>query len=115
MQDVPDLRNVDDVLRSTVKARQGQQKADWNVTGFWDHKRPAHLFSGLMRCGVCDGGIVNLNGSRLGCANARNKGTCNNRRTMRRVQLGSTILTARRDPPMEPNRSPTSAPNTRAI
>ena len=47
-----------------------------------------------MACGVCGGGIVNLNAVRVGCANARNKGTCDNRRTMRRDLLEATILDA---------------------
>ena len=31
-----------------------------------------------MRCGVCGGGVVTWNRVRIGCATARNKGTCSN-------------------------------------
>ena len=102
VQDVPELRIVEDELWKAVKARQGEQKADWNTEGFWDRKRPRYLFSGLMECGVCGGGIVNLNGVRAGCANARNKGTCDNKRTMRRDLLEATVLDALAHNLMEP-------------
>ena len=102
IQDVPGLRIVSDDLWQAVKARQLDQKADWNTDGFWDRKRPRYLFSGLMACGICGGGIVNLNGVRVGCANARNKGTCDNRRTMRRDLLEVSILDALKHHLMEP-------------
>ncbi|MFD0986227.1 recombinase family protein [Methyloligella solikamskensis] len=102
IQDAPALRIIDDDLWQAVKARQDSQKADWNTSGFWDRKRPRYLFSGLMSCGVCGGGIVNLNGVRVGCANARNKGTCDNRRTMRRDLLEATIFDALAHHLMEP-------------
>jgi site-specific DNA recombinase len=35
---------------------------------------------------------VTWNKVRVGCANARNKGTCSNKRTMRRDELEATIL-----------------------
>lgn len=104
IQDVPHLRIVEGELWQAVKARQEGSKADWNTgeSAFWDRKRPRYLFSGLMACGVCGGGIVNLNATRVGCANARNKGTCDNHRTMRRDVLEATILDALRHHLMEP-------------
>jgi site-specific DNA recombinase len=45
-----------------------------------------------MRCGCCGGGFVVLNAERIGCANARNKGTCDNRHTIRRDTLEATVL-----------------------
>ena len=104
IHDVPELRIIDDDLWQAAKERQEDRKADWKVDAlaFWDRKRPRYLFSGLMACGVCGGGIVNLNAVRVGCANARNKGTCDNRRTMRRDVLEETILNALTDHLMEP-------------
>ena len=104
MHDVLDLRIIDDDLWQAVKARQEESKADWKISAlaFWDRKRPRYLFSGLMACGVCGGGIVNLNATRVGCANARNKGTCDNRRTMRRDLLEAAILNALKHHLMEP-------------
>lgn len=95
VKDVPDMRIVDHELWDKVKARQGEQKAykfGGKGPGYWDRRRPRYLFSGLVKCGVCGGGVVNLNSERVGCATARNKGTCDNRRTMKRETLQATIL-----------------------
>lgn len=87
IKDVPEMRIIDQKLWDKVKARQGEQKAsktaDKTAPGYWDRRRPRYLFSGLVKCGVCGGGITNLNAERVGCASARNKGTCDNRRTMK--------------------------------
>jgi len=45
-----------------------------------------------MRCGTCGGRFINLNAERVGCAAARFKGTCDNRRTMRRDTLDNAVL-----------------------
>jgi hypothetical protein len=103
IKDVPELRIIDDERWQAVKARQEESKANKTpILAFWDRKRPRHLFSGLMACGVCGGGIVNINATRVGCANARNKGTCDNRRTMRRDLLEAAILDALKHHLMEP-------------
>jgi site-specific DNA recombinase len=104
VHDVQSLRIIDDELWQAVKDRQADNAADWNTDAlrFWDRKRPHYLFSGLMRCGVCGGGIINLNSVRVGCANARNKGTCDNRRTLRRDTLEQTVLDGLREHMMAP-------------
>ncbi|TXL69874.1 hypothetical protein FHP25_37220 [Vineibacter terrae] len=71
-------------LRSTREGRQ--------APGYWDRRRPRYLLSGLMRCGTCDGGFVNLNVERFGCASARYKGTRSNRRTIRRDTVDTIVL-----------------------
>lgn len=104
IQYVPELRIIDDDLWQAAKTRQKENTADWDTSGlkFWDRKRPRYLFSGLMSCGVCGGGIVNINAVRVGCANARNKGTCDNRRTMQRETLETLVLDGLREHLMEP-------------
>ena len=95
VHDVPDLRIIDQDLWDRVKARQDvltSQAVPQSKDGFWDRRRPRYLFSGVMTCGVCGGGFTNLNAVRVGCANARNKGTCDNRRTLRRDVLEATVL-----------------------
>ena len=52
--------------------------------GPWDRRRPTYLFSAPLRRGISGGDVVHFNKTRLGCANARNKGACGNKRTMRR-------------------------------
>jgi site-specific DNA recombinase len=95
VSDVPDLRIVDQALWDQVKARQATlqgARAGKDSPGYWDRRRPRYLFTGLMRCGVCGGGVVTWNRVRIGCANARNKGTCSNKTTMRRDDLEATVL-----------------------
>ena len=104
--EVPHLRIVEQDLWERVKARQNKMKASMfakGQTGCWDRRRPKYLFSGLMRCGVCGGGIVHFNKARLGCANARNKGTCTNKVTMRRDALESIVLDGLQHHLMEPH------------
>ncbi|MEM7530529.1 MAG: recombinase family protein [Pseudomonadota bacterium] len=94
-QDVPELRLIDDALWEKVKDRQGAMRASKhadNDPGYWDRRRPRYLFSGLMRCGVCGGGVINFNKTRVGCATARNKGTCSNRTSIARAELEEMVL-----------------------
>jgi len=102
---VPELRLINEKLWQRVKKRQeGQSIATFgkNGPGYWDRRRPRYLFSGLVKCGVCGGGVVNLNSERVGCANARNKGTCDNKRTMRREELEALVLNGLKNHLMEP-------------
>ena len=109
VQDVPELQIVDQALWDRVKVRQGalvartsSAKAADGEAGYWDRRRPRYLFSGLMKCGVCGGGVVNLNAHRVGCASARNKGTCDNTRTLKRDDVEASILNGLRNHLMEP-------------
>ena len=104
-QDVPDLRIIADDLWQAVKARQKSLRSTRTgkkSSGYWDRRRPHYLFSGLMRCGCCGGGFVVLNAERIGCANARNKGTCDNRHTIRRDALEATVLEGLQSRLMDP-------------
>ncbi|WP_199229733.1 zinc ribbon domain-containing protein, partial [Azospirillum sp. TSO22-1] len=60
--------------------------------GFWDRRRPRHLFSGLLKCGSCGGGFVKISKEHFGCATAPNKGTCDNRLAIRRDELEAAVL-----------------------
>ncbi|MEO1602825.1 MAG: recombinase family protein, partial [Pseudomonadota bacterium] len=95
IQEVPELRIIDDALWERVKTRQGAMRASKhadNDPGYWDRRRPRHLFSGLMRCGSCGGGMINFNKTRVGCAAARNKDTCSNKTTMLRAELEDLVF-----------------------
>lgn len=95
IQDVPDLRIIDQDLWDKAKARQRSLDASGTgkfASGYWDRRRPRYLLTGLMRCGSCGGGFVNFNKVYVGCANARNKGTCDNKLTMHRADLEGAIL-----------------------
>ena len=108
VQDVAALRIIDQSLWERVKTRQGALEAGRGsgvAPGYWDRRRPRYLFTGLMRCAVCGGGIVNFNKVYIGCANARNKGTCDNKATMRRDDLESAVLEGLQHRLMEPART----------
>jgi site-specific DNA recombinase len=108
VQDVAGLRIIDQDLWERVKTRQGALEAGRSAgeaPGYWDRRRPRYLFTGLTRCAVCGGGIVNFNKVYIGCANARNKGTCDNKATMRRDDLETAVLEGLQHRLMEPART----------
>lgn len=108
VKDVPELRIVDDELWQSVKARQRAVKTARAADGrevenhFRDRRRPKYLFSGLTRCGCCGGGYTMISADLVGCATARNKGTCANRVNIRRDRLEARVLNALRDRLMDP-------------
>jgi site-specific DNA recombinase len=88
-----------------VKARQAATTSKVEGTAkavFWDRRRPRYLFSGLMRCGVCGGGVAKISLLHFGCSTARNKGTCTNLLTIRRDVLEAAVLNALRHRLMDP-------------
>ncbi|ABL70064.1 recombinase family protein [Paracoccus denitrificans] len=106
VQDVPDLRIVDQALWDAVKARQGElafstrSRLEGNPLN--DRRRPKHLFAGLVKCGCCGGGYSMISKDLLGCSTARNKGTCDNRVNIRRDALEASVLNGLKKHLMEP-------------
>ncbi|EAP78133.1 recombinase family protein [Roseovarius nubinhibens] len=92
IQDVADLLIVDEELWQQAKDRQ--RKLDKKGKTFWTKQRPRNLFSGLIKCGECGGGFSMVSQTHTGCSNARNKGTCSNKRTMKRENLEQDVLGA---------------------
>ncbi|MFC3118863.1 recombinase family protein [Jhaorihella thermophila] len=95
IEEVPHLRIVDDELWNAVKARQQEARKAMGVDGSARPeraRRPRYLFSGLLVCGACGGGYTLVGKSRYGCAAARNKGTCDNRRSIERQTLEERVL-----------------------
>jgi site-specific DNA recombinase len=108
VQDAAALRIVDQPLWDRIKSRQRALEGNLRpgrLPGYWDRRRPRYLFTGLMRCAVCGGGIINFNKIYIGCANARNKGTCDNQATMRRDDLETAVLEGLQHRLMEPART----------
>lgn len=105
VQEVPDLRIVDQDLWDAVKIRQKSLSFDTSPTGsnpMNDRRRPKHLFAGLIKCGCCGGGYSLISKDLLGCAASRNKGTCDNRLNIRRDALEASILNGLRKHLMSP-------------
>ncbi len=105
VKDVPKLRIIDETLWNRVKERQRQVKhtPSGETRKPWDRRRPRYLLSGLTKCGCCGGGYVQISGTHLGCATARNKGLCDNRQAISRAALEATILNALKKHLMAPN------------
>ena len=53
-------------------------KASYENTSRWGNKRQSRkrLFSGLLKCGCCGGGMTISRGDRYYCSARREKGTC---------------------------------------
>lgn len=108
IKEVPDLRIITDELWQATKQRQQAVKVARTTDGqeaenhFRDRRRPKYLFSGLTQCGCCGGGYTMISADLVGCATARNKGTCSNRLNIRRDRIEARVLTALRDRLMDP-------------
>ena len=87
--DVPHLRIISDDLWRKVKARQKALDEKGNHTA---QRRPRKLFSFLIKCGECGGGVAKVSATQYGCASARNSGTCTNRLTISETKLETAIL-----------------------
>ncbi|WP_229582893.1 recombinase family protein [Paracoccus sp. S-4012] len=101
IEEVPDLRIIEDALWRRVKERQTLIRHDMNPAGIQGAamrperaKRPVYLFSGLLTCGCCGAGYTLINKARHGCAAARDKGAsvCTNRATIRREEVEARVL-----------------------
>jgi len=106
-EEVPDLRIVDDELWHRVKERQ-QSTAHRIAAGTRTNRperarRPRYLLSGLLKCGACGSGYAKVSQHHYGCSAARNKGTCGNRRTIRRDVVEATVLEGLKENLMHPD------------
>lgn len=102
------MRILDDELWQAAKARQaevkrGQAEGEEAENDLRDRRRPKYLFSGLIRCGCCGGGYSMISAKLIGCSTARNKGTCGNRRNIRRDEFETRVLNALRHRLMDPD------------
>ena len=56
----------------------------------------------MLTCGACGGGMSMISATHIGCSAARNKGTCENRRTIARAELERRVLGALSSRLMDP-------------
>ncbi|MCH6205902.1 recombinase family protein, partial [Brucella ciceri] len=107
VQEVPDLRIIDEEQWNAVKERQGATRRIMETNS--DGPRPErarrtrYLLSGLLTCGCCGGAYTLVGGKHYGCASARNKGTCDNRRMIRRDLVEERVLGGLRDRLLHPD------------
>ena len=108
---VPALRIVTDVIWQNVKKRQcairdemfsAREEGPSQTNPLNTAKRPTHLLSGLLKRGCCGAGYTMMNKDKYGCSGARNRGTCENRRLIHRVEVEDRVLGGLRDKLMHP-------------
>jgi site-specific DNA recombinase len=108
VEDVPDLRIIDDALWEAVKARQAEIDAEPGVQAikasrYWERRRPVHMLTGRAFCGACGGPMAAVGRDYLACSNARKLGTCDERKGIRRAVLEGYVLELVRERLMEPD------------
>jgi site-specific DNA recombinase len=108
VQEVRELRIVEQALWDRVKARQRELACDTRPDlrgekAFWQRQRPRFLVSGLAKCGCCGASYVKISQNLFGCAAARDKGTCDNRLNIRIDALEAEILDGLRHRLMAPD------------
>lgn len=86
--DAPHLRIIDDELWDAVQAR----KKLYGGTRLHHRRRPKHMFSGLVRCACCGASYTVKSKDQLSCAAYREKGSCDNGRTIRVCELEQRVL-----------------------
>ena len=99
--DVPHLRIVSDELWEAVQNRLTTLTDEKH---FSERRRPTHLLSFLLKCGVCGGGYSLVSSKHYGCSSARNKGptVCANKLTIKQEFLEQTVLGALRNRLLNP-------------
>jgi DNA invertase Pin-like site-specific DNA recombinase len=95
----PDLRIISDDLwervQTRLKAEAVEPLASVPIEGggaaFWNRRRPQHLLSGKVTCGLCGGLYYPTGKNYLGCQAAKHH-ACSNRRTVRRFALEAHVM-----------------------
>jgi len=96
IEDVPQLRIVDEKLWARTKARQGE-------LSFKDGEAPAGanlnlrhrnqlLLSGLIQCETCHSNFIVVGKDTYGCGRRRTKGTCSNHHRLNRQEIEAKVL-----------------------
>ncbi|GAB2707782.1 recombinase family protein [Aliiglaciecola aliphaticivorans] len=99
--DVPHLQIVKQDMWEKLKAKQ---KILDKKTSTQAKRRPKNLFSFKLKCGCCGGGMSIISSGRYGCSTARNKGTCDNRLTIKQDVMEQTILSGLKEQLMRKER-----------
>jgi DNA invertase Pin-like site-specific DNA recombinase len=108
IEDVPDLRIIDEALWQSVNGRLNDISASPTATGirksqFWLNKRPKHILSGIVVCGCCHHPLAAVGKDYLRCARADRNGLCTNTRGIRRPALEDIVLKALQQNLMHPD------------
>ncbi len=86
--EMPELRIVSDELWA-----QAQQAREYRAASpLPNRKRPKHLLSGLIRCGLCDATYFMVSGTKFGCSRHREAGTCTNKVRIENTELQQRVV-----------------------
>ncbi len=110
IQQVPELRIIDDTLWLRVQARLQAQSAKLDAgeasttpkRRFWEQRRPQHLLSGKIICGSCGKPFMSVGRDYLTCRVAEARGPCDNRARIRRQPVEAEVIQALETRLMEP-------------
>ena len=80
--------------RRSRLAAEAAPKDEGGRGAFWDRRRPQHLLTGKVFCGLCSRSFGVMGRDCLGCHAARCGAGCTNRRRVRRARLEARILEA---------------------
>ena len=91
----PHLRIIDDAVWEQVQQRLARESASRDIaTGvpwFWEKRRPRHLLSGKLLCGVCDGPFSDADSRAYSC-NHQRRGLCTHKARVERPRLEARVL-----------------------
>ena len=99
VEDVPDLRIVDDELWAAVAGRLTDIAASPTAQAikagrFWEKRRPKHVLTGLAVCGCCGHPLAAVGQDYLRCSRAHRNGLCTNRTGVKRGVLEDIVIGA---------------------
>jgi DNA invertase Pin-like site-specific DNA recombinase len=105
--EVPALRIVSDALWTAARRQQKALTEQWILAGGAPRglnrlRRPSHLLTGLIECGVCGGTIGIIMSNRYGCLNHHRRAICTNNRTIYRDRLEERALTGLKEKLVSP-------------
>jgi DNA invertase Pin-like site-specific DNA recombinase len=98
IQDAPHLRIIEDDLWQTVTALKKHK----SLGPIKYARKPKHVFSGLIKCGCCGASYTVFSSGRLVCAGNRERGDCDNKRTVTRSHIEKRVLKALQNHLAEP-------------
>lgn len=87
--DFPQYRILDQNIWEAAKAMQGAIRTNKRLQ---DQRRFTTLFTGLIRCGVCGGGVHRHSNDKYVCFSAKDKGTCTNQLRVKIPDLEHALL-----------------------
>ncbi|MDF2797363.1 MAG: Recombinase [Devosia sp.] len=88
--EAPHLAIVDRTVFGLAVARKVERSADRGPVA----AKATHILSGLTKCGCCGASYTVIGAGRIGCSGNRERGDCDNNRTITRVHVEDRVLAA---------------------